>query len=98
MMNKKPDETEFGKIFIEEPQAEPRGGVRPDLNWDDVAESVLVAQVLVTQYGADAPLKAEASASRLLLDWADLEAWAYWKRAGRMAEQMLLTEPTGAIH
>jgi hypothetical protein len=69
-----------------------------ELNWNYVAESVLVAQVLVDQYGAEAPLKAEASASRLLLDWADLEAWAYWKRAGRAAEQLLLTEPTGTIH
>ena len=31
--------------------------------WDDVQECVLVAQVLVDQYGLDAPLKAEASAS-----------------------------------
>lgn len=73
-------------------------GVVSDLDWENVAESVLVAQVLVDQYGADAPLKAEASASRLLLDWADLEAWAYWKRAGKAAEQLLQTEPTGAIH
>ncbi len=73
-------------------------GIVPDLDWDTVAESVLVAQVLVEQYGIDAPMKAEASASRLLLDWADLEAWAYWKRAGRAAEQLLQTEPTGAIH
>lgn len=69
-----------------------------NLNWDDVEESILVARVLVDQYGADAPLKAEASASRLLLDWADLEAWAYWKRAGKAAEQLLMTEPTGTIH
>ena len=69
-----------------------------DLNWDDVAESILVARVLVEQYGSEAPLKAEASASRLLLDWADLDAWAYWKRAGKAAEQLLLTEPTGTIH
>lgn len=66
--------------------------------WDDVQECVLVAQVLVDQYGDDAPLKAEASASKLLLDWADLEAWAYWKRAGRAAQQLLQTEPAGAIH
>jgi hypothetical protein len=66
--------------------------------WDDVQECVLVAQVLVDQYGHDAPLKAEASASKLLLDWADLEAWAYWKRAGRAAQQLLLTEPAGPLH
>jgi len=67
-------------------------------NWDDVQECVLVAQVLVDQYGEDAPLKAEASASKLLLDWADLEAWAYWKRAGRAAQQLLQTEPAGPLH
>lgn len=67
-------------------------------NWDDVQECVLVAQVLVDQYGHDAPLKAEASASKLLLDWADLEAWAYWKRAGRAAQQLLQTEPVGPLH
>jgi hypothetical protein len=66
--------------------------------WDDVQECVLVAQVLVDQYGIDAPLKAEASASKLLLDWADLEAWAYWKRAGRAAQQLLQTEPVGPLH
>lgn len=66
--------------------------------WDDVQECVLVAQVLVDQYGQDAPMKAEASASKLLLDWADLEAWAYWKRAGRAAQQLLLTEPAGPLH
>lgn len=66
--------------------------------WDDVQECVLVAQVLVDQYGLDAPLKAEASASKLLLDWADLEAWAYWKRAGRAAQQLLQTEPAGPLH
>lgn len=66
--------------------------------WDDVQECVLVAQVLVDQYGHDAPMKAEASASKLLLDWADLEAWAYWKRAGRAAQQLLLTEPVGPLH
>jgi hypothetical protein len=66
--------------------------------WDDVQECVLVAQVLVDQYGQDAPLKAEASASKLLLDWADLEAWAYWKRAGRAAQQLLQTEPAGPLH
>jgi hypothetical protein len=66
--------------------------------WDDVQECVLVAQVLVDQYGVDAPLKAEASASKLLLDWADLEAWAYWKRAGRAAQQLLQTEPVGPLH
>lgn len=66
--------------------------------WDDVQECVLVAQVLVDQYGHDAPLKAEASASKLLLDWADLEAWAYWKRAGRAAQQLLQTEPAGPLH
>jgi hypothetical protein len=66
--------------------------------WDDVQECVLVAQVLVDQYGQDAPLKAEASASKLLLDWADLEAWAYWKRAGRAAQQLLQTEPVGPLH
>ena len=42
-------------------------------------------------------MKAEASASKLLLDWADLEAWAYWKRAGRAAQQLLLTEPIGPL-
>ena len=67
-------------------------------SWDDVQECVLVAQVLVDQYGEDAPLKAEASASKLLLDWADLEAWAYWKRAGRAAQQLLQTEPAGPLH
>ena len=67
-------------------------------SWDDVQECILVAQVLVDQYGSDAPLKAEASASKLLLDWADLEAWAYWKRAGRAAQQLLQTEPAGTIH
>jgi len=67
-------------------------------SWDDVQECILVAQVLVDQYGNDAPLKAEASASKLLLDWADLEAWAYWKRAGRAAQQLLQTEPMGTIH
>lgn len=67
-------------------------------SWDDVQECILVAQVLVDQYGNDAPLKAEASASKLLLDWADLEAWAYWKRAGRAAQQLLQTEPVGTIH
>jgi hypothetical protein len=67
-------------------------------NWDDVQECVLVAQVLVDQYGEDAPLRAEASASKLLLDWADLEAWAYWKRAGRAAQQLLQTEPAGPLH
>jgi len=67
-------------------------------SWDDVQECVLVAQVLVDQYGHDAPLKAEASASKLLLDWADLEAWAYWKRAGRAAQQLLQTEPVGPLH
>ncbi len=67
-------------------------------SWDDVQECILVAQVLVDQYGNDAPLKAEASASKLLLDWADLEAWAYWKRAGRAAQQLLQTEPAGTIH
>lgn len=67
-------------------------------SWDDVQECVLVAQVLVDQYGQDAPMKAEASASKLLLDWADLEAWAYWKRAGRAAQQLLLTEPLGPLH
>lgn len=67
-------------------------------SWDDVQECILVAQVLVDQYGNDAPLKAEASASKLLLDWADLEAWAYWKRAGRAAQQLLQTEPSGTIH
>jgi hypothetical protein len=66
--------------------------------WDDVQECVLVAQVLVDQYGQDAPMKAEASASKLLLDWADLEAWAYWKRAGRAAQQLLQTEPAGLLH
>jgi hypothetical protein len=83
-------------------------GARPDVSvlhdaitresWDDVQECVLVAQVLVDQYGVDAPLKAEASASKLLLDWADLEAWAYWKRAGRAAQQLLQTEPAGPLH
>lgn len=67
-------------------------------SWDDVQECVLVAQVLVDQYGYDAPLKAEASASKLLLDWADIEAWAYWKRAGRAAQQLLQTEPAGPLH
>ena len=67
-------------------------------SWDDVQECILVAQVLVEQYGEDAPLKAEASASKLLLDWADLEAWAYWKRAGRAAQQLLQTEPAGPLH
>ena len=67
-------------------------------NWDGVQECVLVAQVLVDQYGEDAPMKAEASASKLLLDWADLEAWAYWKRAGRAAQQLLQTEPAGPLH
>ncbi len=67
-------------------------------SWDNVQECILVAQVLVDQYGNDAPLKAEASASKLLLDWADLEAWAYWKRAGRAAQQLLQTEPLGTIH
>ena len=67
-------------------------------SWDDVQECILVAQVLVDQYGSDAPMKAEASASKLLLDWADLEAWAYWKRAGRAAQQLLQREPAGTIH
>lgn len=67
-------------------------------SWDQVQECILVAHVLVDQYGKDAPLKAEASASKLLLDWADLEAWAYWKRAGRAAQQLLQIEPAGTIH
>lgn len=67
-------------------------------SWDEVQECILVAQVLVDQYGHDAPMKAEASASKLLLDWADLEAWAYWKRAGRAAQQLLQREPAGSIH
>ena len=67
-------------------------------SWDDVQECILVAQVLVDQYGDDAPMRAEASASKLLLDWADLEAWAYWKRAGRAAQQLLQREPGGTIH
>lgn len=67
-------------------------------NWEGVQECLLVAQVLVDEYGNEAPLKAEASASKLLLDWADLEAWAYWKRAGRAAQQLLQTEPVGSIH
>jgi hypothetical protein len=84
------------------------GSARPDVSvlydaitresWDNVQECVLVAQVLVDQYGEDAPLRAEASASKLLLDWADLEAWAYWKRAGRAAQQLLQTEPAGPLH
>ena len=67
-------------------------------SWDQVQECILVAHILVDQYGKDAPLKAEASASKLLLDWADLEAWAYWKRAGRAARQLLQVEPAGTIH
>jgi hypothetical protein len=67
-------------------------------NWADIEESVLVAQVLIDQYGSEAPFKAEASASKLLLDWADLDAWAYWKRAGRAAKQLLQTEPSGPLH
>ncbi len=76
----------------------PVSGATVPTHWDSVQECVLVAQVLVDQYGNDAPLKAEASASKLLLDWADLEAWAYWKRAGRAAKQLLQTEPGGSIH
>jgi len=98
-MVSKPDGTKSGGLAGKcQAAATDDNGIVSDINWDTVAESILVAQVLVDQYGADAPLKAEASASRLLLDWADLEAWAYWKRAGRAAEQLLLTEPTGAIH
>ena len=76
----------------------PVSGATVPGHWESVQECVLVAQVLVDQYGNDAPLKAEASASKLLLDWADLEAWAYWKRAGRAAKQLLQTEPGGSIH
>lgn len=89
---------------IEEPPADIKDEVSPIHDaimrekWDNVQECVLVAQVLVDQYGQDAPMKAEASASKLLLDWADLEAWAYWKRAGRAAQQLLLTEPVGPLH
>ena len=97
-MIKRPDNAKSGQVAPEDGQSESGDGAAPDLNWDDVAESVLVARVLVDQYGDEAPLKAEASASRLLLDWADLEAWAYWKRASKAAEQLLLTEPTGSIH
>lgn len=98
-MIKKPRETKIEAIAPKgQPPEKPFDDAVLNLNWDDVEESILVAQVLVDQYGANAPLKAEASASRLLLDWADLEAWAYWKRAGKAAEQLLLTEPTGTIH
>jgi len=89
---------------IDEMPAEVADGVSPIRDaimrekWDDVQECVLVAQVLVDQYGEEAPMRAEASASKLLLDWADLEAWAYWKRAGRAAQQLLLTEPVGPLH
>jgi hypothetical protein len=98
-MTNKPHGDHVGITRPEGEAGEPlAGNTVADLNWDDVAESILVARVLVEQYGTEAPLKAEASASRLLLDWADLDAWAYWKRAGKAAEQLLLTEPTGTIH
>lgn len=58
----------------------------------------LVAQLLIRQHGADAPLEARRSASKLLLDLADLEAWAFWKQAMRRAEQLLLTESSGPLH
>ena len=55
------------------------------------------AKLLVHHYGEDAVTRAAKRADELLID-ADLEGCALWRRIGKAAEELLVTEPEGQMN